>query len=326
MAAPTDFCRLFRPATLQTGEDNNADGESSSPASSVNSLGWQLVGDGVLIKAMAATLPSDPDRAILLQLTSEPLDLPALYHAAVHPTCGAVSSFIGTTRNSFGGRGVSRLEYTGYREMVARSMLRIAAAEFASDSARHVNIHAPPPPPRAPARTSSGATTTETRQIEGIAEATPEAAPASASATTSRVPNNSSTPMATPGGTLMRVVIAHRLGSVPVGEPSVVIHVSSAHRRAAIEAASNLIETLKAQVPIWKKEFFTDVGTTRGAAADSGWCAPNDPPMAGSAAEDSRRRSRSDDVPQEKECSARSLGAAEDFAWKSNSEFPHGFH
>jgi molybdopterin synthase catalytic subunit len=53
---------------------------------------------------------------------------------------------------------------------------------------------------------------------------------------------------------LHRIGIWHRIGLVPVGETSVVIAVSSVHRQAALEATSFLIDTLKARVPIWKKE------------------------------------------------------------------------
>mmetsp|Transcript_49943 Transcript_49943/g.92895 ORF Transcript_49943/g.92895 Transcript_49943/m.92895 type:complete len:187 (+) Transcript_49943:67-627(+) len=53
-----------------------------------------------------------------------------------------------------------------------------------------------------------------------------------------------------------RIAIVHRLGLCPVGEASVVIAVSSAHRREALEAAQFAIDTLKATVPIWKKECY----------------------------------------------------------------------
>ena len=55
-----------------------------------------------------------------------------------------------------------------------------------------------------------------------------------------------------------KVAIAHRTGVVPVGEASVVIAVSSAHRREALEATQFGIEELKATVPIWKKEVYED--------------------------------------------------------------------
>ena len=54
------------------------------------------------------------------------------------------------------------------------------------------------------------------------------------------------------------VAIIHRLGRLQVGETSVLIIVSSAHRAKAYEASRWLIDTLKKTVPIWKKETFAD--------------------------------------------------------------------
>jgi molybdopterin synthase catalytic subunit len=55
-----------------------------------------------------------------------------------------------------------------------------------------------------------------------------------------------------------RVAIIHRLGRLEIGETSVWIAVSSAHRGAAFDACRCAIDTLKRVVPIWKKEFFAD--------------------------------------------------------------------
>jgi MoaE-MoaD fusion protein len=55
-----------------------------------------------------------------------------------------------------------------------------------------------------------------------------------------------------------RVAIIHRLGRLEIGETSVWIAVSSAHRSAAFDACRYAIDTLKRAVPIWKKEFFAD--------------------------------------------------------------------
>lgn len=55
-----------------------------------------------------------------------------------------------------------------------------------------------------------------------------------------------------------RVGIVHRLGRLEVGEASVIIVVTSAHRAAAFEACRFAIDRLKTSVPIWKKEFFED--------------------------------------------------------------------
>ena len=57
---------------------------------------------------------------------------------------------------------------------------------------------------------------------------------------------------------LHNVVLVHRLGEVPVLEASVLIAVSSAHRKEAFEACRFLIDRLKKDVPIWKKEYFAD--------------------------------------------------------------------
>ena len=52
--------------------------------------------------------------------------------------------------------------------------------------------------------------------------------------------------------------LSHRTGSVGPAEPIVAIHVSSKHRKEAFEACSWLIDELKAQAPIWKKEVRED--------------------------------------------------------------------
>ena len=54
------------------------------------------------------------------------------------------------------------------------------------------------------------------------------------------------------------IALLHRLGRLLVGETSVLIVVASAHRGQAFEACRWLIDTLKKQVPIWKKETFAD--------------------------------------------------------------------
>ena len=54
------------------------------------------------------------------------------------------------------------------------------------------------------------------------------------------------------------VAIVHRVGKVHVGEASVFIAVSSAHRDEAYQASRFLIDKLKQVVPIWKREFFED--------------------------------------------------------------------
>jgi molybdopterin converting factor subunit 1 len=55
---------------------------------------------------------------------------------------------------------------------------------------------------------------------------------------------------------LVDVAIHHRVGVVGVGETSVVIAISSAHRADALAACSEAIDTLKGTVPLWKKEIY----------------------------------------------------------------------
>ena len=55
-----------------------------------------------------------------------------------------------------------------------------------------------------------------------------------------------------------KVQVAHRIGHLEIGEVAVAITVSSAHRAEAFEACRFMIEKIKQQVPIWKKEVFED--------------------------------------------------------------------
>jgi molybdopterin synthase catalytic subunit/molybdopterin converting factor small subunit len=55
---------------------------------------------------------------------------------------------------------------------------------------------------------------------------------------------------------LIEVAIHHRVGRVGIGDTSVVIAVSAAHREAALLACKDAIDTLKVSVPLWKKEVY----------------------------------------------------------------------
>lgn len=57
---------------------------------------------------------------------------------------------------------------------------------------------------------------------------------------------------------LTGLLIVHRLGRLEIGESSVFIAVSAAHRGDAFEACRYAIDTLKQTVPIWKKEYYDD--------------------------------------------------------------------
>lgn len=55
---------------------------------------------------------------------------------------------------------------------------------------------------------------------------------------------------------LQKVAMIHRLGKLPLGEVVVVVGVSAGHRAEAFEACRHGIDTLKRDVPIWKREHF----------------------------------------------------------------------
>lgn len=124
-----------------------------------------------------------------VEITPDPLDLAKYTGLVADPGAGAIASFVGVTRDTFGGRAVEHLEYEAYVPMALKKLLELAAAAAAR------------------------------WELKGIA-------------------------------------VAHRTGAVGVGEASVVIAASSAHRREALEAVAWAIDELKASVPVWKKEFF----------------------------------------------------------------------
>jgi molybdopterin synthase catalytic subunit len=124
-------------------------------------------------------------------LTDSSFDLGALFARATSPHTGAIASFIGTTRDSFEGREVLRLEYEAYEPMAKKQIKHLI------DQAKQQ-------------------------------------------------------------WTLASVVVVHRVGVVPVSEASIAIVCSSVHRVAALAAVSWLIDAIKAEVPIWKREVYAD--------------------------------------------------------------------
>jgi len=55
---------------------------------------------------------------------------------------------------------------------------------------------------------------------------------------------------------LIKCAVHHRLGTVPVGEPSIVIAVSSPHRKEEFEACELILEEVKRHAQIWKREHY----------------------------------------------------------------------
>ena len=59
---------------------------------------------------------------------------------------------------------------------------------------------------------------------------------------------------------VQRIVAIHRTGSCDLGEPTVVVACGSPHRRDALEACRWIIDMIKSEVPIWKREVYADAG------------------------------------------------------------------
>ncbi|RDA92673.1 hypothetical protein CP533_3717 [Ophiocordyceps camponoti-saundersi (nom. inval.)] len=57
---------------------------------------------------------------------------------------------------------------------------------------------------------------------------------------------------------LKGIAMVHRLGTVPIGEESILIAVSAPHRQAAWRAGEEALEACKAKVEVWKREEFHD--------------------------------------------------------------------
>lgn len=57
---------------------------------------------------------------------------------------------------------------------------------------------------------------------------------------------------------VLGVAVSHRTGLLPVGEAAIVAAVSTAHRALAFEVCAELVEQVKAELPVWKREVLAD--------------------------------------------------------------------
>jgi len=55
-----------------------------------------------------------------------------------------------------------------------------------------------------------------------------------------------------------KVAVSHRYGDIAIGETAFAVAVSAAHRQAAFEACSAIVNEVKDKLPIWKYQKFTD--------------------------------------------------------------------
>jgi len=57
-----------------------------------------------------------------------------------------------------------------------------------------------------------------------------------------------------------KILVRHRLGLVPRGEPSIAVVAACAHRAEAFEACRYVVDEAKKRLPVWKQEFMEDGG------------------------------------------------------------------
>ena len=126
-----------------------------------------------------------------VELTHQPLDPERITAQVRQDANGAVVTFLGTTRDSFKGKRVIKLEYEAFEEMALKKL----------DEVRR-----------------------EIQAQFGVED----------------------------------IAIAHRIGTVPIGQISLIIAVASPHREKAFIACHKAVDQIKAIVPIWKKEVFED--------------------------------------------------------------------
>lgn len=126
-----------------------------------------------------------------VHLSYEPLNLAEAQRLVACSSTGATSIFVGTTRDTFDGKSVVRLEYEAYVPMAEKELKKICNQMRTKWRVRHI-------------------------------------------------------------------CILHRLGVVPLLEASVIVAVSSVHRKESLEAVQFCIDSLKASVPIWKKEIYAE--------------------------------------------------------------------
>jgi molybdopterin synthase catalytic subunit len=60
------------------------------------------------------------------------------------------------------------------------------------------------------------------------------------------------------GADVIRLAVVHRVGHLEIGDTAVVVAVSAAHRAAALQVCRELVDAMKATVPIWKHQVFAD--------------------------------------------------------------------
>ena len=206
------------------------------------------------------------DGSLTCSLTFSPLDVSQVTEWVGADEAGALGLFIGTTRNSFQGKKVKRLEYEAYSKLAMRTMIEVLEeARTMTDSLSH------PTPSHLPLSISpSSSQCSKNVAVNGVGKVhlngsshhhdrpnnhlptrpSPSPSPSFAN------PSSATILASPPPSSLIKLALHHRLGSVPVGHPSIIIAVSSPHRKEAFVACEWILEETKKRVQVWKREVY----------------------------------------------------------------------
>ncbi|CAI5743595.1 unnamed protein product [Peronospora destructor] len=80
------------------------------------------------LKTVTSYSSDERGRGDFVKVSYEPLDNQRAVEFVTHPSAGAISTFIGTTRDNFQGKKVVRLEYEGYTSMAVAELHKICVA------------------------------------------------------------------------------------------------------------------------------------------------------------------------------------------------------
>jgi len=165
-------------------------------------------------------------------LSAEPISVDQAIAAVESDTAGAVVSFSGVVRNHDGGKQVARLSYSAHPT---------AHQVMADVVARLVAEHSVPADGGTPAGGIPGSNSSA-RGSDSSAGGSDSGA--------GGADEQQQQPV--------RIWAAHRIGMLEIGDPALVCAVSAAHRGQAFAVCAELVDRVKAQVPIWKEQFFAD--------------------------------------------------------------------